>query len=76
MAQLMKQTLVFGLGAGGLMTLTQATQVASADTESKSMTLEEVRVENSKRIAKYESEKREIDERNRVKRAQYRDCIL
>ena len=71
MAQLMKQTLVFGLGAGGLATLTQ---VASADTDAKSMTLEEVRAENSKRIAKYESEKREIDERNRVKRAQYRDA--
>ena len=71
MAQLMKQTLVFGAGAIGLAALIQG---ASADTEVKSMTLAEVKAENTKRIAAYESEKREIDERNRVKRAQYRDA--
>ena len=71
MAQLMKRTLVFGMGAIGLTSLIQG---ASADTESKSMTLAEVKAENAKRIAAYESEKREIDERNRVKRAQYRDA--
>lgn len=71
MAQLMKQTLVFGAGAIGLAALIQG---ASADTEVKSMTLAEVKAENAKRIAAYESEKREIDERNRVKRAQYRDA--
>ena len=71
MAQLMKQTLVFGASAIGLAALIQG---ASADTEVKSMTLAEVKAENAKRIAAYESEKREIDERNRVKRAQYRDA--
>lgn len=71
MAQLMKQTLVFGAGAIGLAALIQG---ASADTEVKLMTLAEVKAENAKRIAAYESEKREIDERNRVKRAQYRDA--
>ena len=71
MAQLMKRTLVFGAGAIGLISLIQG---ASADTETKSMTLAEVKAENAKRIAAYESEKREIDERNRVKRAQYRDA--
>lgn len=71
MAQLMKQTLVFGAGVVGLSALTQ---VASADAETKPMTPAEVRAENAKRIAAYESEKREIDERNRVKRAQYRDA--
>lgn len=71
MAQLMKQTLVFGAGAIGLAALIHG---ASADTEVKSMTLAEVKAENAKRIAAYESEKREIDERNRVKRAQYRDA--
>ena len=71
MAQLMKQTLVFGASAIGLAALIQG---ASADTETKSMTLAEVKAENAKRIAAYESEKREIDERNRVKRAQYRDA--
>lgn len=71
MAQLMKQTLVFGAGAIGLAALIQG---ASADTEVKSMTLAEVKAENAKRIAAYESEKREIDERNRAKRAQYRDA--
>ena len=71
MAQLMKRTLVFGAGVAGLAALTQT---ASADTETKHLTLEEVRAENAKRIATYETEKREIDERNRVKRAQYRDA--
>ena len=71
MAQLMKRTLVFGAGAIGLISLIQG---ASADTETKSMTLAEVKAENAKRIAAYEFEKREIDERNRVKRAQYRDA--
>ena len=71
MAQLMKQKLVFGAGAIGLAALIHG---ASADTEVKSMTLAEVKAENAKRIAAYESEKREIDERNRVKRAQYRDA--
>lgn len=71
MAQLMKKTIVFGAGVVGLTALTQQ---ASADTETKPLTLEEVRVENAKRIASYETEKREIDERNRVKRAQYRDA--
>ena len=71
MAQLMKRTLVFGAGAIGLISLIQG---ASADTETKSMTLAEVKAENAKRIAAYESEKREIDERNRVNRAQYRDA--
>lgn len=71
MAQLMKRTLVFGTGAIGLTSLIHE---VSADTESTSMTLAEVKAENTKRIAAYESEKREIDERNRVKRAQYRDA--
>lgn len=71
MAQLMKQTLVFGAGVVGLSTLTR---VASADTEAKPMTLAEVKAENAKRIAAYESEKQGVDERNRVKRAQYRDA--
>ena len=71
MAQLMKRTLVFGAGVAGLATLTQT---ASADTETKHFTLEEVKAENAKRLATYETEKREIDERNRVKRAQYRDA--
>lgn len=71
MAQLMKRTLVFGAGVAGL---AAPTQTASADTETKHLTLEEVRAENAKRIATYETEKREIDERNRVKRAQYRDA--
>lgn len=71
MAQLMKRTLVFGAGVAGLAALTQT---ASADTKTKHLTLEEVRAENAKRIATYETEKREIDERNRVKRAQYRDA--
>ena len=71
MAQLMKQTIVFGAGVVGLAALTQT---ASADTETKHLTLEEVRAENAKRLATYETEKREIDERNRVKRAQYRDA--
>ncbi len=70
MAQLMKQTIVFGAGLAGLAALTQT---ASADTEAKPLTLEEVKAENAKRLATYETEKREIDERNRVKRAQYRD---
>ena len=67
----MKRTLVFGAGVAGLAALTQT---ASADTETKPLTLEEVRAENAKRLATYETEKREIDERNRVKRAQYRDA--
>ena len=67
MAQLMKQTIVFGAGLAGLAALTQT---ASADTEAKPLTLEEVKAENAKRLATYETEKREIDERNRVKRAQ------
>ena len=67
----MKQTIVFGTGLSGLAALTQT---ASADTEAKPLTLEEVRAENAKRLATYETEKREIDERNRVKRAQYRDA--
>lgn len=71
MAQLMKQTIVFGAGLAGLAALTQT---ASADTEAKPLTLEEVKAENAKRLATYETEKREIDERNRVKRAQYRDA--
>ena len=71
MAQLIKRTLAFGVGAAGLSALTQ---VASADVETKPMTLAEVKAENAKRIAAYESEKQGIDERNCVKRAQYRDA--
>ena len=63
MAQLMKQTIVFGAGLAGLAALTQT---ASADTEAKPLTLEEVKAENAKRLATYETEKREIDARNIV----------